>query len=114
MKREGAESTLFLDLELTFDRIASLEHTDAELHYYLKDARPGAGYGEIACQTVARYHVDNCEELDETPGSGLGRAVREAAWQFLVLPPRVGGHLQVGAWVRIRITYSERKEHENP
>jgi protein TonB len=85
------------------------EPTDAELSYYLKDARPGPGYGEIACQTVARYHVDNCEELDETPGSGLGRAVREAAWQFLVLPPRIGGRMQVGTWVRIRIDYSERR-----
>jgi len=86
------------------------EPTDAELAYYVKNARPGPGYGEIACQTVARYHVDNCEELDETPGSGLARAVREAAWQFLVLPPRIGGRMQVGAWVRIRIDYSERKE----
>jgi len=85
------------------------EPTDAELAYYLKNARPGPGYGEVACQTVARFHVDNCEELDETPGSGLARAVREAAWQFLVLPPRIGGRMQVGAWVRIRIDYSERK-----
>jgi len=86
------------------------EPTDAELAYYLKGARPGPGYGEVACQTVARYHVDNCEELDETPGSGLARAVREAAWQFLVLPPRIGGRMQVGTWVRIRIDYTERKE----
>lgn len=85
------------------------EPTDAELHYYLKDARPGAGYGEIACQTVARYHVDHCEEIGETLGSGLARAVREAAWQFLVLPPRIGGHMQVGAWVLIRINYTEAK-----
>ena len=85
------------------------EPTDAQLAFYLKDARPGPGYGMIGCQTVARYHVDNCVELSETPGSGLARAVREAAWQFLVLPPRIGGHLQVGAWVRIRIDYTERK-----
>jgi protein TonB len=86
------------------------EPTDAELAYYIKGARPGPGYGEIACQTVARYHVDNCEELDETPGSGLARAVREAAWQFLVLPPRIGGRMQIGTWVRIRIDYTERKQ----
>ena len=85
------------------------EPTNAELGYYLKDARPGGGYGEIACQTIARYHVDHCEEIGETPGSGLARAVREAAWQFLVLPPRIGGRMQIGTWVLIRITYTEQK-----
>jgi len=85
------------------------EPTDAELGFYTKQARPGPGYGEIACQTVARYHVDNCVELEESPGSGYARAVREAAWQFLVLPPRIGGKAMVGTWVRIRITFSERR-----
>lgn len=85
------------------------EPTDSELGYYLKNARPGPGFGMVACQTIARYHVDNCEELGETPGSGLARAVREAAWQFLVLPPRVGGRILVGTWVRIRIDYTESK-----
>ena len=85
------------------------EPTDAELAFYLKHTRPGPGFGMIACQTVARFHVDNCEELGETPGSGYARAVREAAWQFLVLPPRVGGRMMIGTWVRIRIDYSERK-----
>jgi len=85
------------------------EPTDAELGYYLKNARPDGGFGEIACQTVARYHVDHCEEVGESPGSGFARAVREAAWQFLVLPPRVGGRMQVGTWVLIRIDYTERK-----
>lgn len=86
------------------------EPTDAELGGYTKYARPGPGWGMIACQTVARYHVDNCEEIGESLGSGYARAVREAAWQFLVLPPRVGGRMMVGAWVRIRIDYTERKE----
>lgn len=86
------------------------EPTDAELNFYLKNARPGPGYGLIACQTVARYHVDNCVELGESPGSGLARAVREAAWQFLILPPRIGGHAMIGTWVRIRIDYTEHKE----
>lgn len=86
------------------------EPTHAELNYYLKNVRAGSGYGQIACQTVARYHVDHCEEMGETPpGSGFARAVREAAWQFLVLPPRIGGRMQVGAWVQIRITYTEEK-----
>jgi protein TonB len=87
------------------------EPTDAELGTYLKKyARPGPGFGMIACQTVPRYHVDNCEEIGETLGSGYGRAVREAAFQFLVIPPRVGGRTLVGAWVRIRIDLHDRKE----
>lgn len=86
------------------------EPTDTELRYYLKNARPGPGFGMIACRTVARFHVEDCIDLDETPGSGLARATREAAWQFLVLPPRIGGRMMVGSWVRIRIDYTERKE----
>lgn len=85
------------------------EPTDAELGYYAKQARQGAGFAEIACQTVARYHVDHCEEVGESPGSGLGRAMRDAAWQFLVIPPRVGGTMKVGTWVLIHITFTERK-----
>jgi len=87
------------------------EPTHAELNYYLKNVRAGSGYGEIYCQTVARYHVDHCEELGETPGTGFAHAVRDAAWQFLVLPARIGGRLQVGTWVVIRITYTEEKQN---
>lgn len=85
------------------------EPTDAELAYYAQHARPGPGFADIACQTVARFHVDNCVELGESPGSGYARAMREAAWQFLVMPPRIGGKMMVGAWVRIHITFEERK-----
>ncbi|MCF8706550.1 hypothetical protein [Rhizorhapis sp. SPR117] len=82
--------------------------TDAELAFYMPADAPRTGWGLIACQTVERFHVDNCRILGESPlGSGLGRAVREAAWQFLVLPPRIGGHKVVGAWVRIRIDYTQ-------
>ncbi|MBK5265047.1 MAG: hypothetical protein JJE34_07430 [Alphaproteobacteria bacterium] len=82
--------------------------TDAELAYYMPADTPRTGWGLIACQTVERFHVDNCRTLGESPpGSGLGRAVREAAWQFLVLPPRIGGRKVIGAWVRIRIDYTE-------
>ena len=81
--------------------------TSAELAFYLPRGTTPQGWGMIACQTVANYRVDNCEEIGQSPvGSGLARAVRQAAWQFRVLPPRIGGRPMVGAWVRIRIDYT--------
>jgi hypothetical protein len=83
------------------------EPTDAELAYYLPE-RPRSGWGMIACQTVERYRVDNCRSLgDDPPGSGLSRAIRQAAWQFLVRPPRINGKPMIGSWVRIRIEFTE-------
>ena len=80
------------------------EPTDQELNYYLSKARgrPGA-YGLIACRTAPRFKVEDCRPIGETPGTGLGYAVNEAAWQFRVKPPRVNGDYQVGTWVSIRI-----------
>jgi protein TonB len=85
------------------------EPSDAELGGYLPRGAPPNSWALIACQTVAKYHVENCRSLGESPvGSGLARAMREAAWQFLVRPPRRGGKSLVGAWVKIRIDFTLR------
>lgn len=83
------------------------EPTSAELSTYLPERRV-IGWGMIACQTVARYRVDNCRVLQsEPPGSGLASAIKAAAWQFMVRPPTIDGKPVIGAWVRIRIEFSE-------
>lgn len=83
--------------------------TSAELSGYLPERMPKEGWGLVACKTVERYRVEDCVELDSWPlGSRLAGAVRQAAWQFRVRPPRVGGKELVGTWVRIRIEYSQR------
>jgi protein TonB len=81
------------------------EPTDAELAGYLPRNAPD-GWGLIACRTVPNNRVDDCVELGQSPaGSHLASAVRQAAWQFRVRPPRKGGKALVGEWVRIRIDY---------
>lgn len=81
------------------------EPTDAELAGYLPRNAPN-GWGLIACKTIPGNRVDDCVELGQSPlGSHLASAVRQAAWQFRVRPPRKGGKPLVGSWVRIRIDY---------
>jgi protein TonB len=64
------------------------------------------GWGLIACKTIPGNRVDDCVELGNSPpGSHLASAVRQAAWQFRVRPPRKGGKAMIGEWVRIRIEY---------
>ena len=81
------------------------EPTDAELSGYLpRNAQDG--WGLVACKTVPGNRVDDCIELGQSPaGSHLASAVRQAAWQFHVRPPRKNGRPMVGEWVRIRIDY---------
>jgi protein TonB len=81
----------------------------AELSTYLPASAPGDGWGLVACKTVENFRVENCQALGESPqGSGFARAVRLAAWQFMVRPPRVNGKPMIGSWVRIRIDYSRK------
>ncbi|MFT3977846.1 MAG: hypothetical protein QM688_12150 [Sphingomonas bacterium] len=77
------------------------EPSRAEMVTYLPhDGR--TGWGIIACRTAERYRVEDCRELGETPGSGIARALRQASWQFLVRPPRMGDKPMIGVWVRIK------------
>jgi protein TonB len=86
------------------------EPSDAQLGGYLPVNAPASGWGEIACQTVENFRVENCQILAESPrGSGFARAVQNAAWQFEVVPPRINGKPQLGTWVRIRIDYGARR-----
>lgn len=79
-----------------------------ELRGYLSTAR-GPGWALVACRTVREWRVEDCIALDESPaGSNIARSVLAAAWQFKVRPPRVGGELRYGEWVRIRIDYDVR------
>jgi len=93
------------------------EPSRAELSPYMGAARGGqtGDWAMIICRTVERFHVEDCREVDESPrGSGLARALRQAAWQFLVRPPRVDGKAQVGTWVRIRFDFKAGKREDAP
>ncbi len=85
------------------------EPEDKMLGDYLSTAR-GPGWGLIACRTAPGFLVVDCVGLDEYPdGSQIMRSVLAAAWEFRVRPPQRGGTPLVGAWVRIRIDYSIRR-----
>ena len=88
--------------ELLYAAEWAREPTDSEIGGYWP--RNVFGWGLVACKTIPNDRVDDCVELDQKPlGSHLAAAVRQAAWQFRVRPPRKGGHEMIGAWVRILI-----------
>ena len=85
------------------------EPSRAEMAGYMPAAGAAPGsWAMIACKTVEHFHVDSCLQLDESPpGSGLARGLRQAAWQFLIRPPRIDGKPMIGAWVRIRFDFTK-------
>lgn len=82
------------------------EPDHAMMRSYLSSAN-GPGWGLIACRTAPEFRVEDCVGLGEYPkGSMIMRSALAAAWEFRVRPPRRGGQVLVGAWVRIRISYN--------
>lgn len=54
--------------------------------------------------------VESCQILGENPrGTGLAKALRLAALQFLVKPPRIDNKPQRGVWVRIHFDFGVRE-----
>lgn len=90
------------------------EPRDAEIQGYMRPGQSTGRWAEIACRTIDGFHVEDCRELDEEPrGSGMARVLREAAWQFLVRPPRVDGKPLTGTWVRIHFDFTRNKASES-
>ncbi len=90
------------------------EPYDSELSPYLagKRAPPGAS-ADIACRMAEHNRVENCQIIGENPrGTGLAQALRKAAWQFLVKPPRIDNQPQLGVWVRIHFDFGVKAVEE--
>jgi len=80
--------------------------TDSQLAPYIRAGAPRPGWGAVMCQMVDDYRVENCRQMDESPlGSGYASAVRQAAWQFRIRPPRINGKAMLGTWVYIKVDY---------
>ena len=92
------------------------EPYDAELAPYLaavKRIPPGAS-ADIACRMAEHNRIENCQIIGENPrGTGLAKALRLAAWQFLVKPPRIDNKPQLGVWVRIHFDFGTKMVEEN-
>lgn len=82
------------------------EPTDAELGPALATVEPPA-WALIACKTAPNWAVTDCVGIEQSPtASNMMGAVLATAWRFQVRPPRRGNASLMGAWVRIRISYT--------
>ncbi len=82
------------------------EPTRQEMAGYLSTVEPPA-WALIACKTAPRWEVVDCVPLDQSsPNSNIMNAVLASTWQYQVRPPMRGSESLVGAWVRIRISYT--------
>jgi protein TonB len=88
------------------------EPYDSELRPYLAAARsiPNGATADIACRMIENNRVENCQIIGENPrGTGLAQALRKAAWQFLVKPPRIDNKPQLGVWVQIHFDFGVKE-----
>jgi hypothetical protein len=88
------------------------EPYDSELRPYIAAARsvPPGATADIACRMIEHNRVENCQIIGENPrGTGLAQALRKAAWQFLVKPPRIDNKPQLGVWVRIHFDFGVKE-----
>jgi len=85
------------------------------LDSYMRAGQDPGRWAEISCRMIDHYHVEDCHELAEEPrGSGMARVLREAAWQFLVRPPRRNGKDLLGERVRIHYDFTRERAIEEP
>lgn len=77
------------------------------IQFYLHNEHPEGEWGQLACKMVDHDRVEDCHELDESPGSGMARAMRLASWDFHVKPSTLNGRPEIGEWVRIKFTFTK-------
>jgi hypothetical protein len=80
---------------------------------YMRPGQQTGRWAMIDCRMIENYHVEDCHEVGEEPrGTGMARVMREAAWQFLVRPPRKNGQTILGGRVRITYTFTQVESSE--
>ncbi|KUR77139.1 hypothetical protein AQZ49_10065 [Novosphingobium sp. FSW06-99] len=82
--------------------------------YMRPEQRGITGWGEVVCRAIDQHHVEDCHELAESPrGSGFARVMREAAWQYLIWPPKKGTEYLIGAEVVFHTDFNVGKEEDD-
>ncbi|MBN8810229.1 MULTISPECIES: energy transducer TonB [unclassified Sphingomonas] len=69
-----------------------------------------SGGALLACHVLPSRRLADCEVLRETPeGYGFGKAAREAATDFRVNPPMLGGQVVARGRVAIPVAFRNRE-----